>query len=101
MRRPISIAMALSVVIHLALFMAMEWLLSDMAEPSISNTVLLVSIQPPQAEEGYSADEKHVAPAANSEAAIPERNREAAKSSDQQSTIMRATKTIVAAESHP
>lgn len=93
--------MVLSVVIHLVVFMAMQWLLGDMAEPSISNTVLLVSIQPPQAEEGYSADEQHVAPAANSEAAISERNREAAKSSDQQSKILRATEPVDAAESRP
>ncbi len=101
MQRPISIAMALSVVIHLALFMAMEWLLSDMADPSISNTVLLVTIQPPQAEEGYSADERHVAPAATNEPAIPERNREAAGAADQQSKSVHATETVVAADIRP
>ena len=93
--------MVLSVVIHLALLMAVEWLLSDKADPSISNTVLLVSILPPQAEEGFFADEKHVAPAGHSEPAIPERIREPAGASDQQSKFVDGTETIVAAEISP
>ena len=97
MRRPISIAMALSVVIHLAFLITVEWLLSDKADASISNAVLLVIIQPPEAQEGFSANEKHVAAAATSEAAIPERIQEAARASDQQAKIVDATETKVAA----
>ncbi len=52
MRRPISIAMVLSVAIHLAALMTVEWLLSDEADAAISNSLLLVIIQPLQAEEG-------------------------------------------------
>ena len=98
MRRPISIAMALSVVIHLTFLMAAEWLLSDQAEASISNPLLLVIIQPPEAQEGFSANEKHVAPATNSEPAIPESIREPARAPDQQSMFVDATETIIAAE---
>ena len=68
MQRPISIAMTLSVVIHLAFLMAAEWLLSDQADAPVSNPLLLVIIQPPEAQEGFSANEKHVAPATNSSA---------------------------------
>ena len=101
MRRPISIAMAISVVIHLAFLMAVEWMLSDKADASISNSVLLVIIQPREALEGFSANEKHVAAAATSEAAVAERIREAARASDQQAEFVDATETIVAAETSP
>ena len=100
-RRPISIAMVLSVAIHLAFLMAAEWLLSDMADPSVSNTVLLVSIQAPQTEEGYSADEKHAAAAENSETAIPDKTLEAAEAPDQQSKFLRTTETVAATEIRP
>ncbi len=100
-RRPISVAMTLSVVIHLRALMAVEWLLSDKADASISNSVLLVIIQPPEAQEGFSANEQHVAAAAHSEAAIPERIQEAARASDQQAKVVDATETIVAAETSP
>ncbi|MHC4145949.1 MAG: hypothetical protein ACYSUD_14335 [Planctomycetota bacterium] len=101
MQRPISIAMAISVVIHLAALMAVEWMLSDKADAAISNAVLLVIIQPPEAQEGFSANEQHVAAAATSEAAIPERIREAARASDQRAKSVDATETVVAAESSP
>jgi len=101
MHRPISIAMVLSVVIHLTVFMAVEWLLSDEAEPSASKSLLLVIIQPQEPQEGFSANEKHVAPAAYSEPAIPERNQVSARASDQKSKIVSETETVVAAEIRP
>ena len=101
MRRPISIAMAISVVIHLAFLIAVEWMLGDKADASMSNSVLLVIIQPPEAQEGFSANEKHVAAAATSEAAIPERIQETAGASDQQAKVVDATETTVAAETSP
>ena len=90
--------MAISVVIHLGFLMAVEWLLSDKADASISNSVLLVIIQPPEAQEGFSGNEEHIAAPATSEAAIPERIQEAAGASDQQARVVDATETIVAAE---
>jgi hypothetical protein len=93
--------MAISVVIHLAFLVTMEWMLSDKADASVSNSVLLVIIQPPEAQEGFSANEKHVAAAATSEAAIPEKIQEVAKASDQQAKVLDATETIVAAETSP
>ncbi len=93
--------MAISVVIHLGFLMAVEWLLSDKADASISNSVLLVIIQPPEAQEGFSANEEHVAAAATSEAAIPERIQEAAGASDQQAKVVDAADTTVAAETSP
>jgi hypothetical protein len=93
--------MCLSVVIHLSVLMAAEWLLSEKADASVTNSLLLVIIQPPEAQEGFSANEKHVAPATNSEPAIPERIREPARAPDQQSMLVDATKTIIAAESTP
>jgi hypothetical protein len=93
--------MAISVVIHLTFLMAVEWLLSDKADASISNSVLLVIIQPPEAQEGFSANEQHVAAAATGEAAIPEKIQEAARASDQQAKVLDATETIVAAETSP
>ncbi len=79
----------------------MEWLLSDEADASISNYLLLVIIQPPEAQQGFSANENQAAPAAHSEPAIPERIREGASASDQHSKIVDATKFIVAAEISP
>ena len=65
MQRPISIAMTLSVVIHLAFLMAAEWLLSDQVDASVSNPLLLVIIQPPEAQEGFSANESFSQPLRN------------------------------------
>ncbi len=45
MRRPISIAMFLSVVLHVALFMVADWLLGDGDEPSIYPSLPVISIQ--------------------------------------------------------
>jgi hypothetical protein len=55
--------MALSVAIHLTLFVVVDWLLGDETRPSFSNSVLLVNIAQPQAD-GDVADDKLVAPAA-------------------------------------
>jgi len=101
MQRPISIAMVLSVAIHLTALMTMEWLLSDEADASESISLLLVIIQPLQAEEGFSANEKHVAPAADSESTIPARIREGVRESDPQAKFVDATETTVAAEISP
>ncbi len=93
--------MVLSVVIHVAFFMVVEWLISDRAEPSIASTVLIVSLQPPPAEDGYSADEKFDDHTATSESVNPTTNRGANKASDRQAKIADATETPVATEKKP
>jgi len=93
--------MVLSVAIHLAVLMVAEWLLSDMADPAVSNTVLLVSIQPVQTEEGFSTNENHVAAAPTSETAMPERNRKVAKAPDQPSKSVDAIEEAIATEIRP
>ena len=93
--------MVLSVVIHLAFLMAVEWLISDKADASVSNSLLLVIVQPLQTEKGFSANKKHVVPAADGEPAISARIREAVRESDKHSKFVDATETIVAAENRP
>lgn len=66
MPRPLSIAMAISVAIHLALFLIADWLLRGEARPATITAALLVSITPPRAE-GDIADDKLVVPASASE----------------------------------
>lgn len=100
MPRPISIAMVLSVAIHLALFVIVDWLLSDEAPPSITSTVLLVSIEPSRTA-GDVADDSRVVPAAESETANPTKNRQASRASDKSSEIVEATEMVIAAEISP
>ena len=100
MPRPISIAMVLSVGIHLALLTIVDWLLSDEAVPSITSTTLLVNIEPLQAA-GDSADNDYVVPAVDREAANPAKNRQASRTSDTPSETLQATEMVVAAEISP
>ena len=100
MLRPISIAMVLSVAIHLALFVIVDLLLSDEAPPSITSTVLFVSIEPSRTA-GYVADDRSVSPAAESETANPTKNRQASRASDKSSEIVEATEMVIAAEISP
>jgi hypothetical protein len=97
MPKPISIAMVLSVAIHSALFVVAEWLLNDVAPPSIASTVLLLSIEPSQAA-GDIADESRVVPAAKTKTAGPVQNRHASRASNETSDNVAATKMVVAAE---
>jgi len=46
-RKPITIALACSVAIHLALFLIADGILRAWAQPSVINTPLIVSIKPP------------------------------------------------------
>jgi len=100
MPRPISIAMVLSVAIHLTLFMIVDWLLSDEALPSITSTALLVRIEPSQTA-GDVADDSRVVPVAESETANLAKNRQAHRASDKPSEIVEATEMVVAAEISP
>jgi hypothetical protein len=100
MPRPISIALVLSVAIHVALFVLVDWLLSDEALPSISGSALLVSIAPLQAD-GDVADDKLVAPAAASESIITDENRQASRVSDRSPENIKTTEMVVAAEISP
>lgn len=92
--------MVLSVAIHLALFMVVDWMLNDEAVPSTSSSTLLVSIAPPLAD-GDVAEDKLVAPTAASESANLEENRQASRVSDRPSDDMRATEMVIAAEISP
>jgi hypothetical protein len=100
MPKPISIAMVLSVVIHAALFVVVDWLLNDQAPPSIASTALLVRIEPSRAA-GDVTDDSRVVPAAESEATNPVQNRNASRASDKTSEIVEATEMVVAAEFSP
>ena len=51
-----SVAMVLSAAIHGVAFLVAGWLISDMAEPSISTALLTVSIRPSQAWDDRSAE---------------------------------------------
>ena len=101
MRRPISIAMVLSVVIHVALFIAADRLISIREEPSISSTVLIVSLRPSAAEDGYSAEENFEHRTTTVESAGPAENRMANMAAYQQAKIAAATKAVVTAEKVP
>ena len=92
--------MVLSVAIHLALFVIVDWLLSDEAPPSITSTVLLVRIEPSQTA-GDVADDSLVIPAAESETANPTKNRQASRASDKSLEIVEATEMVIAAEISP
>ncbi len=50
MRRSISIAMLLSVLLHIALFLVADWLIGDSREPTISTPLPVISIQSLQTE---------------------------------------------------
>lgn len=92
--------MVYSVAIHLALFMIADGLLSDEAPPSITNTTLLVSIEPLRTA-GDMADDRRAVPAAQSDIATPDKNRQASRASDQPSEIVEAMEMVVAAEISP
>ena len=92
--------MVYSVAIHLALFMIADGLLSDEAPPSITNTTLLVSIEPLQTA-GDMADDRRAVPAAQSDIATPDKNRQASRASDQPSEMVEAMEMVVAAEISP
>ena len=100
MPKPISIAMVSSVAIHLAFFMFVDWLLGDEALPSISSTVLLVSIEPSRATRDR-ADDDRVTPTAETETANPVQNRHASRASDKTSEIVEAMEMVVAPEVSP
>ena len=101
MRKPISIAMALSVVIHVALFMVVDWLISDRAEPSVPNTVLIVSLRPSPAQDGYSAEENFEHRTTTIESARPAENRAAIKAAVRHAKTAAATEAVAAAEENP
>jgi len=71
------IAMGLSVAIHLVLFTIADWMLGDAAFPSVSNSVLRVSIDPLQSA-GDVADNEPIIPAEDNVAANTMENRQAA-----------------------
>jgi hypothetical protein len=92
--------MVLSVAIHLALFVIVDWLLSDEAPPSTTSTVLLVRIEPSQTA-GDVGDDSRIIPAAESETANPTKNRQASRASDKSLEIVEATEMVIAAEISP
>jgi len=92
--------MVSSVAIHLAFFMFVDWLLGDEALPSISSTVLLVSIEPSRATRDR-ADDDRVTPTAETETANPVQNRHASRASDKTSEIVEAMEMVVAPEVSP
>jgi hypothetical protein len=92
--------MALSVAIHLALFIVVGWLLGSQSLPSMSDSVLLVNIAPPRAD-GIVADDKVVAPVAASETLKREENRKPIPMSVRPSDVVTEARMMVGAEMEP
>lgn len=70
MRKPLSIAMLFSVVIHGVCFAVLTWLISNRAEPSISTAILSVTLHPSTAWDNRSAKRAPEGDAADSELAV-------------------------------
>lgn len=100
MPRPISIAMVLSVAIHMMLFLIVDRLLSDNAQLSTDDAALLISIAPPQAD-GDVADEKLVVSASGGVSSNQDIKRQASRESDQLSEPVETTEMVIADEIRP
>ncbi len=98
--KPMPIAIFLSALIHLAVFVVVDRMLSDEAPPSMTSTTLLVSIEAPRTA-GDTTDDSRVIPAAKSETVDPVHNRHASLASDRTSEIVEATEMVVAARINP
>jgi len=98
-RRPLSIAITLSVVIHVATLAFLGWLLSDNAEQSDARDVLIVRLKSPQTEDG-SADEKSDHRTATDDSAGRVGTGEAGIASAPQAKSVEAITTVIASEKH-
>lgn len=58
MHRPITVAIAISAAIHIAMFALVDWLIGEWGEPSLSDPVLVVSLHQSPTADGSSAAEQ-------------------------------------------
>lgn len=96
----LSVAMAISTALHVAMFLIVGWLLRDVAVPSLISSPLLVSIEP-YSTAGDVADDIRLIPKAESVVANPEENRHASRASDMPSEKLEVLEMVSAAELDP
>ncbi|MFQ6006941.1 MAG: hypothetical protein ACE5OQ_15740 [Woeseia sp.] len=93
--------MAISLAVHLAIFLIVDWLLSDDVQPSVVSMPLLVSLRTTEAVDGLTAEKKKAAPEADRDAVVPEEGNRASIVPDLTPEIFDTTETVVERELVP
>ncbi|MFQ5549110.1 MAG: hypothetical protein ACE5FV_12515 [Woeseia sp.] len=93
--------MAISVAVHLAIFLIADWFLSDDVQPSVVNMPLLVSLRTTEAGDALTAETSKAAPEADRESVVPEEGSRASVVPDVTPEIVDTAETVVDGEHVP